>query len=539
MGFALVLFVNVCLCFAAPYGVFCFYGVKIMSHLALYRKWRPQTFAGLIGQEEIGRVLRNAILRDRLVHAYLFCGTRGTGKTSTARILAKAVNCLDPKEGEPCNVCASCAAITEGRALDIIEIDAASNRGIDEVRELLEKVHFVPAESRFKVYIIDEAHMLTTEAFNALLKTFEEPPAHVIFILATTEARKVPATIISRCQRFDFKPIGEQKIFAALSDIAQAEQIEADPKALTLLAQKAKGSMRDALSLLDQVMAEGDVSEDKVVALLGGMERNFWPPFLTALSRREAAAVFTAIQDLERQGKDVRVFSQELLGLLGDLLVYAENAGEFSPAYNEFLAQCEGILAADEILTVIAILGEGEMAFRYQKDSKRVLQFLFAKILRSGTVPQTDTAEKKSAAKAPSAPLPAEDTPPWETSLPEEMPAAAKKAKAAGKKSAAAKQPPPINATAEIDKVWRQLMQEIKKISPKTSTWLLPARITALGEDSVTISYGPDGEMHRERITGTAHMEALTKVLANILGRAVDVKIEGGSPKADRESSLF
>lgn len=509
-----------------------------MSHLALYRKWRPQTFSDLIGQEEVGRVLKNAILRDRLVHAYLFCGARGTGKTSTARILAKAVNCQDPSEGEPCNRCSSCLGITEGRALDIIEIDAASNRGIDEVRDLLEKIYFVPAESRFKVYIIDEAHMLTPEAFNALLKTFEEPPAHVIFILATTEARKVPLTIISRCQRFDFKPIGEQEILQALTKIAAAENIAAEPKALALLAQKAKGSMRDALSLLDQMMAEGNVGEKAVIALLGGVEQAFWPPFLKAVAKKDAGAVFAAIDGLERDGKDVRVFFQELQTLLGDLLVFAKNGASFSPAYREFLRENSGILETGEILDIIAIIGEGEMAFRFQRDSKMVLQFLFAKILRgeSRAVRVKSPGKEKIREKVKTEPL-NDDLPSWEGPSPIEP--EEKRKSPQGKPEAMPEKPK--EKTEEIDVVWQQLMKGIKKSSPKTSAWLMPARIASIQGEMVTIAYGSDGEMHREKITGASHMAALTEVLTGILGREIEVKIEGVHKKKENqeESNLF
>ncbi len=506
-----------------------------MSHLALYRKWRPQTFDALIGQEDIGRTLKNAILHDRLVHAYLFCGTRGTGKTSTARILAKAVNCLDPQAGEPCNRCASCCSIVEGRSLDVIEIDAASNRGIDEVRDLLEKVHFVPVESRYKVYIVDEAHMLTNEAFNALLKTFEEPPSHVLFILATTEARKVPLTIVSRCQRFDFKPIDEAAIVASLAAIAAAEGAEAEDDALALIAHKAKGSMRDALSLFDQMMAEGKVGAKEAVALLGTVERTFWPPFLQALAARDAKTVFAAIDGLEREGKDLRVFLQDMQTLLGDLLVYGAAEAAFTASYCGFLKETAGILRDGDILRIIAVSGEGESAFRYRRDSKTVLQFLFAKILRDGTEasagPRPQKRDKAPPRETRSA-VAKEEIPPWETPAPPVEPPP--------REAPAAVRSAPEEAE-EIDEVWSRLMKEIKSRSPKTAAWLLPARLAAIGQDRVTIAYGPDGEMHRERIGGSAHMEALTEALSLILGRKIAVRIEGQAKAGEKreEPNLF
>lgn len=241
----------------------------------LYRKYRAQDFDQLIGQDHITKLLKNAVKTGQIAQAYLFVGSRGTGKTSTARILSKAVNCLQPKEdGNPCNECEVCKAISNGSLLDLIEIDAASNRGIDQIRELKEKIEFSPSEGKYKVYIIDEVHMLTTEAFNALLKTLEEPPAHVIFILATTDVHKLPPTILSRCQRYDFRLGTDEEIKNVLSDVAKKEDLKIDDKAMALLVQNAKGSYRDALSLLDVVYSgqekgKKEITEEEVRKILG------------------------------------------------------------------------------------------------------------------------------------------------------------------------------------------------------------------------------------------------------------------------------
>ncbi|GAI70863.1 unnamed protein product, partial [marine sediment metagenome] len=224
-----------------------------MASQVFYRKWRPQTLAEVVGQEQVTQTLLNALNNGRVSHAYLFCGPRGTGKTSTGRILAKAVNCLTNGKGEPCNTCPMCQAITEGRALDMIEIDAASNRGIDDIRGLRERVNYAPNQARYKVYIIDEVHMLTKEASNALLKTLEEPPPHVIFVLATTEAHKIIPTILSRCQRFDFRRISQTDVISKLTRICNTEGINMEPEALQLIAKAATGSLRDAENLLEQL----------------------------------------------------------------------------------------------------------------------------------------------------------------------------------------------------------------------------------------------------------------------------------------------
>ena len=240
-----------------------------MTYRALYRVWRSQSFADLVGQEHVTRTLKNALKEKRFSHAYLFSGPRGTGKTSTAKIFAKAVNCLEGPAPEPCNRCEPCRRIAEGSLMDVVEIDAASNRGVDEIRDLRDKVKFAPTEVRYKVYIVDEVHMLTTEAFNALLKTLEEPPDHVIFILATTEPHKLPQTIRSRCQHFPFHRISFREIVRHLHRICDAQSVEVDEAALATIARAADGGMRDALSLLDQVLAyaDGRVEESTVLAV--------------------------------------------------------------------------------------------------------------------------------------------------------------------------------------------------------------------------------------------------------------------------------
>jgi DNA polymerase-3 subunit gamma/tau len=299
-----------------------------MAAQALYLKYRPQTFEEVVGQEPITRTLRNALRQGRLRHAYLFTGPRGTGKTTTARLLAKAVNCLAPEEERPCNACAICVAINEGRLLDLIEIDAASNRGIDEIRELREKVGFRPNQARRKVYVLDEAHMLTGPAFNALLKTLEEPPPHVIFVLVTTEPHSIPATIISRCQRFDFRRVPIQAIVGRLAYIAGQEGLTVQPEALELIALQGTGAVRDAISLLDQLASYGDeIVLEQVQRVLGTVAGAAAGQVAACMARGELAGGLDLINRTVADGVDPRQFAREVVDYLRSLLLIHEGAG--------------------------------------------------------------------------------------------------------------------------------------------------------------------------------------------------------------------
>ena len=283
-----------------------------------YRKWRPTRLDEVVGQEMVVRTLRNAISQDRTAHAYLFCGPRGTGKTSTARILAKALNCLDPQQGEPDNQCAVCTAINEGRAMDLIEIDAASNRGIDDIRNVRDRVSYGPTEGRFKIYIVDEVHMLTAEAFNALLKTLEEPPAHSIFILATTEAHKVPLTIVSRCQRFDFRRIPLDESIAKLTDLSRQEGVDASPEALALIARESAGSLRDAENLLERALISygSTLTEEHLRDLLELGSDEHALDLAGHVAGKSVKEGLTLINRIAGEGADLRQLHRVVVGYL-------------------------------------------------------------------------------------------------------------------------------------------------------------------------------------------------------------------------------
>src|SRR5438477_9651242 len=286
------------------------YHHAVPERAALYRRYRPQTFSAIVGQEHVACTLRNAIASGQVAHAYLLSGVRGTGKTSIARLIAKAVNCPNTKDGEPCDRCETCVAIRDGRFLDLIEIDAASNRGIDEMRDLRDKVRFAPSTGQYKVYVIDEAHQLTTEAFNALLKTLEEPPPHAMFILATTEAQKIPATIVSRTQRFDLRRIPQKGVVAQLANIVEQEELHADAAALDAIARHAQGSLRDAESMLDMVIAfaNGAITLKEVDDLLGASDWEETAALFDALSAADAATAVELIGRLVDDGRDLRLF---------------------------------------------------------------------------------------------------------------------------------------------------------------------------------------------------------------------------------------
>ena len=312
--------------------------MDLIAYKALYRLWRPKDFEGLIGQEHVGVTLKNAIVSGRISHAYLFTGPRGTGKTSTAKVLAKALNCETGPTENPCNRCRSCEMVNDGSAMDVYEIDAASNRGIDEIRDLRENVKFSPAQSRYKIYIIDEVHMLTNEAFNALLKTLEEPPAHVVFVLATTEPHKIPATILSRCQRYDFRRVGLRELTDHLAHIARESGITTTPEALRLIALQADGGVRDAVSILDQCSVLGDdgVTETEVRELLGLVGQEAVYSLFAAVAAMDGAQGLMVLEEQMLRGKDARQLLLELAGYCRSLMLFRAAPNLDSPVLAAF-----------------------------------------------------------------------------------------------------------------------------------------------------------------------------------------------------------
>ena len=294
-----------------------------MSYQVTARKWRPMVFEDVIGQSHVTNTLKNALATNRLAHAFIFCGGRGCGKTTTARILAKAINCLHPKDSNPCNECEVCVEITNGRSMDVVEIDGASNRGVDEIRNLRESVRYAPARGKYKVYIIDEVHMLTKEAFNALLKTLEEPPPHVLFIFATTEVHKVPSTILSRCQRYDFRRIAIEDIMSRLRFIAGEEKIAIDDDSLMIVAKKGDGSMRDAQSIFDQVVSYcgTTITAPQIISLLNVVDQEFFFRVSDCIKAHDAQTGLSLVEEIVRNGFDIKEFLAGLAEHFRNLLI--------------------------------------------------------------------------------------------------------------------------------------------------------------------------------------------------------------------------
>ena len=359
-----------------------------MSYTALYRKFRPVEFEDVKGQEHIITTLKNQIEANRIGHAYLFCGTRGTGKTTVAKIFAKAVNCEHPVNGSPCGECAMCRSIAAGTSMNVIEIDAASNNGVDNIREIREEVAYRPTEGKYKVYIIDEVHMLSIGAFNALLKRLEEPPEYVIFILATTEVHKIPITILSRCQHYDFKRISIETITDRMRDLMQEEQVEVEEKALRYVAKAADGSMRDALSLLDQCIAfylGQKLTYDNVLEVLGAVDTDVFSRLLRSVIRRDVPKVLDIVDDLVMQGRELTQLATDFTWYLRNLLLVktSDNIEDVLDVSTENMQQLQeeaGMVESDMLLRYIRIFSELSGQLKYAAQKRVLLEVALIKL---------------------------------------------------------------------------------------------------------------------------------------------------------------
>ena len=361
-----------------------------MSYTALYRKWRPASFEDVRGQDHVVQTLKNQIVSDRIGHAYLFCGTRGTGKTSIAKIFAKAVNCESPVDGSPCGECRTCKNIAAGSSLNVVEIDAASNNGVENIREIRDEVQYPPTEGKYRVYIIDEVHMLSTGAFNALLKTLEEPPSYVIFILATTEVQKIPVTVMSRCQRYDFKRITVDTIVTHLQKLTEAEHISVEDKALAYIAKAADGAMRDALSLLDQCVAfhYGEVlTYDNVLDVLGAVDITVFSQLFRAVVENRTKDCIQSLEEMVIQGRELGQFVTDFIWYLRNLLIVksvddAENMLDMSTENMNLLKEEAGLIDGETLLRFIRVFSDLSNQLRYASQKRVLIEVALIKLTR-------------------------------------------------------------------------------------------------------------------------------------------------------------
>jgi DNA polymerase-3 subunit gamma/tau len=494
-----------------------------LAYIALYRQWRPQSFDAVVGQDHISRTLKNAIKTNRIVHAYLFTGPRGTGKTSTAKILAKAVNCLEPKDGEACNHCSSCTRINSGTYMDIVEIDAASNRGIDEIRDLREKVKYAPVEGKYKIYIIDEVHMLTTEAFNALLKTLEEPPKHVIFILATTEPYKIPLTVLSRCQQFDFKRIGTRYIVEKLKEICAEESLPVNENALQIIAKKAEGSMRDALSLLDQCLSfsENEITEEILASILGTVDRDFIKNIVQALNEKDYGTMITMIDSLIQEGKDIRLFAHDLVEYLRNLIlvkISSQSAHKLDLPDNLLrilLAQSK-MFSTDALFQILEVLSEGESQLKFSTQPRITLELSLIKAAGIAGKGEKGFAEPQALIKKQPGQKTAASAAKKEVVSPE--------AEEAEKEDQVTE---PKGAEPSIDLIkscWKNVLALVKKSNRSTHAYLMEGEPVELKDREIILLFHPQMKIHMEKIGEPANKSLIEKVLLEVFKHKLTVQ---------------
>jgi DNA polymerase III subunit gamma/tau len=492
--------------------------VDRLTYQTLYRKYRSQTFADLVGQEATRRALQGAIASDRVSHAYLFSGTRGTGKTSTARLLAKALNCLRraPGESEPCNACESCLQVQGGSALDLIEIDAASNRGIDEIRDLRERVNLAPAVGRRKVYIIDEAHMLTPEAFNALLKTLEEPPEHVMFVLCTTESNKVPPTVLGRCQQFVFRRFTDQQIEARLAHIAEREEIVVEPEAFQVIARVAQGSMRDAIGLLDQLvpLASGPVTLAGAREMLGVADPASIQALLDQVLEGRPSAALDTLAAVYEGGGELRQVVRGLMERCRDLLVAAIDRRD-GAARARLSAILDGLLHLD-----------GEV--RRHAEPRFLVE---ATLVRLAVEPAAATPPATASAATPAAAPPAATNPP--AAAPPTAPASREPAtRPAAPVSGAPGGLPAVDPAAAPSDGWRGVLEAL---SPKVRAYFREARPQVEG-DTLTLSF-PYGFHHKMASEHVGQIEPLVRAWLGESAR-LDLRLQSAARAAEAASPV-
>jgi DNA polymerase-3 subunit gamma/tau len=519
-----------------------------MSYQVIARKYRPQRFSDVVGQEHVTRTLSNAIEKSRIAHAYLFVGPRGTGKTTIARIFAKCLNCTGGPKVEFDDSDPRCIEITEGRSLDVLEIDGASNRGIEEIRELRETVKYSPANSKFKIYIIDEVHMLTKEAFNALLKTLEEPPAHVKFMFATTEADKVLPTILSRCQRFDLRRIPAALITKHLSHIAGKEKVKIDDAALDAIARGADGGMRDAESTLDQLISfcGEKIEEADVLSMFGLTARSQILELVRAVLAGESAAALRQLDELSKQGKELGRLVSDLLSHFRNLLIYQVSRGdlnllEVSEAEAAAVATNASMVSTDALTRIMEVLSESEMRLRDAASKKILVEVALLKAIEARQSLSLDGVLQQLQSLRAGTPTPSAPVPPGPSTrtvaTPPASPRSASRSEQISAPSSVRETAPvagPANGDASaLQPLWSRLTEAVGRVSAFTRTYLLEAHPVSFTKTLLTIGFDPEFEDHLGLVDNARNHELLQTKLAELGHPGVQVKFV----KAERPAS--
>ena len=494
-----------------------------MSYTALYRKFRPDEFEDVKGQDAIVRTLKNQINADRIGHAYLFCGTRGTGKTTVAKIFAKAVNCEHPVDGSPCGECAMCKSIAAGTSMNVIEIDAASNNGVDNIREIREEVTYRPTEGKYKVYIIDEVHMLSIGAFNALLKTLEEPPEYVIFILATTEAHKIPITILSRCQRYDFKRISIETIAARLRELIDKEGWDVEDKAVRYIAKMADGSMRDSLSLLDQCAAfymNETLTYDHVLEVLGAVDTEVFSRLLRQLLAMDVHQVIETVDELVIQGRELSQLAADFTWYLRNLLLVksSDNMEDVLDVSSENLALLKEeaqMIDSDTLIRYIRIFSDLTNQLKYATQKRVLLEVTLIKLCRPAMDQNKDALLDRIRAIEKQLEEGA-----WEAPVRERI-VYASDAKEAGEPKPKPELPQALNE--DVKAVAKDFRMIINEASPMLRTYLKKARLSA-GEGNRLLIVLPD-ELSASAVATPEHKEEIQSLIEQKIGKKVEIDV--------------
>ena len=494
-----------------------------MSYTALYRKFRPDEFEDVKGQDAIVRTLKNQINADRIGHAYLFCGTRGTGKTTVAKIFAKAVNCEHPVDGSPCGECAMCKSIAAGTSMNVIEIDAASNNGVDNIREIREEVTYRPTEGKYKVYIIDEVHMMSIGAFNALLKTLEEPPEYVIFILATTEAHKIPITILSRCQRYDFKRISIETIAARLRELIDKEGWDVEDKAVRYIAKMADGSMRDSLSLLDQCAAfymNETLTYDHVLEVLGAVDTEVFSRLLRQLLAMDVHQVIETVDELVMQGRELSQLAADFTWYLRNLLLVksSDNMEDVLDVSSENLALLKEeaqMIDSDTLIRYIRIFSDLTNQLKYATQKRVLLEVTLIKLCRPAMDQNKDALLDRIRAIEKQLEEGA-----WEAPVRERI-VYASDAKEAGEPKPKPELPQALNE--DVKAVAKDFRMIINEASPMLRTYLKKARLSA-GEGNRLLIVLPD-ELSASAVATPEHKEEIQSLIEQKIGKKVEIDV--------------